>query len=248
MTKPLLAVDVGNTSVYMALYKNGWKPFLRIKTSDFKKSIPAQLVSQLKKTPDIDVVIGSVVPGVTQKLRSFFKKSVTGRVVVAGSDVAVPIKNRYKNPKQVGMDRLLNALAGYRLHKKAMIIIDFGTAITFDVVSKKGEYLGGVIAPGIEISLDALFERTALLPKTKLKHPASRIGRDTIESIRIGCSYGIGGLCERLTQEVSKDLGGNPKIIATGGYASFMKKYCPSIQQIYPNLTMDGLRLTYLAI
>ncbi len=245
MNKPLLAVDIGNTSVHMAIYKNGWKPYLRIATGEFNKGIPSALRMRIQKTPGMDVVIGSVVPGVTQQLKSYFKKAITGRVVVAGLDVRVPIRNRYKDPKQVGMDRLLNALAGYHLYKKAMIIVDFGTAITFDVVSKKGEYLGGVIAPGIEISLDALFERTALLPKTKLRHPAARIGRDTIESIRIGCSYGIGGLCERLIAEISRDLDGKPTVIATGGYASFMRRYCPSIQQVYPNLTMDGLRLTF---
>ncbi len=243
--KPLLAVDIGNTSVHMALYKNSWKPFLRIRTDAFKNGIPKELASKINRSPDIDVIIGSVVPGTTQKLKTYFKTAVTGKVLVAGVDTKIPIANRYKNPKQVGMDRLLNALAGYSLYKKPLIIIDFGTAITFDVVSKKGEYLGGVIAPGIEISLDALFERTALLPQTKLKHPANRIGRDTVESIRIGCSYGIAGLCERLIQEITQQLGGRPTVIATGGYALFMKRYCPSIEAIYPNLTMDGLRLTF---
>lgn len=245
--KPLLAIDIGNTSVHMAIYRNGWKPYLRIRTDAFKNSIPQSLAAKIKKHPQMDVVIGSVVPGVTQKLRAYFKKTVTGRVIVAGADAKVPIANRYKNPKQVGMDRLLNALAGYHLYKKALIIVDFGTAITFDVVSKKGEYLGGVIAPGIEISLEALFERTALLPKTKLKHPGTRIGRDTIESIRIGCSYGIGGLCERLIYEITQQLGRHPKVLATGGYATFMKRYCRGIQEIHPNLTMDGLRLTFLS-
>ena len=156
-----------------------------------------------------------------------------------------PVRNLYKNPKQVGMDRLMNAVAVHQAYKRNTIVIDFGTAITFDAVSAKGEYLGGVIAPGIEISLNALYERTALLPKIKLAHPKAVIGRDTIESIRSGCSYGMGGLCDRIVLELRKKLGRNALVIATGGYAYFMSQYCTSIRQIDPDLVLRGIFLTY---
>lgn len=246
--KQLLAVDIGNTSVHFAFFKGARKiSSFRSATHLFVHTISPAFLKKIRRAPDIDVVIGSVVPQVTKKLVPFFKKNVHGKVIVAGVDHPVPIVNHYRHPKQVGVDRLLNALAAYRQYRRALIIIDFGTAITFDVVSSKGGYLGGVIAPGIEISLDALFSRTALLPKTKLRHPGTRVGRDTMESIRIGCSYGIGGLCERIVREISKELKVQPKILATGGYADFMKRYCPSIQKIHPDLTMEGLRLTFLS-
>ena len=164
---------------------------------------------------------------------------------LVGKDIAVPIINRYKNPKQVGVDRLLNAYAGYSLYKRELIIIDFGTAITFDLVSKKGEYLGGIIAPGIEISLEALFQKTALLPKIRLAHPGSLIGRNTVESIRVGCSVGIGGLCDRIVEELRRKELRKPLVIATGGYAHFMRRYCKTVAKIDDQLVLKGIALAY---
>jgi len=162
-------------------------------------------------------------------------------VFVIGKDLSVPIVNRYKNPKQVGIDRLLNAYAGYRLYRRELIIIDFGTAITFDLVSAKGEYLGGIIAPGIEISLEALFQKTALLPKIRLAHPASMIGRNTTESIRVGCTVGIGGLCDRIVERLRKQHLRHSLVLATGGYAKFMSRYCRSISRIDEDLVLKGI-------
>ena len=246
--KKFLAVDIGNTSIHFAFYEKGvWKKHASVSSRAPKKALMAFLNKNFAGLHDAEVVIASVVPQTDALLKSFFAKKPDVRARVVGHDIKIPIVNRYRNPKQVGIDRLMNAIAGFKRYKKALIIIDFGTAITFDVVGKKGEYLGGVIAPGIEISLEALFQKTALLPKIVLKHPKNLIGRDTAESIRVGCSVGIGGLCDRVVEAISKKYRLNPQVIATGGYASFMKKYCRSIQSIAPNLILDGIRITHNA-
>ena len=238
-----LAVDVGNTSIHFAFYSHGrfGKEF-RVSTKDVRLA-----VAMIRKNNAIaPAVIASVVPKVGQWLKKEIYSKLSVPAYLIGKDLPVPVVNKYKNPKQVGIDRLLNALAAHHDHPRELVIIDFGTAITFDVVSKKGEYLGGVIAPGIEISLEALFQKTALLPRIHLEHPKNLIGRDTIESIRVGCSTGIGGLCDRVVEAISRQYKMKPYVVATGGYAKFMSRYCRSFCQIDPLLIMKGIRLTYL--
>jgi len=246
--KSILAVDIGNTSAFFAEISAGkiGKTF-RIKTQEVHS---VKVARDLRKRFDMKriraIVIASVVPALEKSLRRTLPKTLEVKTFLIGRDLQVPIVNRYRNPKQVGIDRLVNAYAAYRERRSAAVIVDFGTAITFDAISAKGEYLGGVIAPGIEISLEALFERTALLPKTTLRHIGKTvIGRDTVESIRIGCSMGIGGLCDRMIDRISRKLGRKSVVIATGGYARFMKRYCHSIHQVDPHLTMRGIWLTY---
>ncbi len=192
------------------------------------------------------MVIASVVPSASAELKKTASRLGIPSFLV-GKDFQVPIANRYKNPRQVGIDRLLNAFAAYKIHQRALIIIDFGTAITFDIISGKGEYLGGIIAPGIEISLEALFQKTALLPRIQLQHPRALIARDTVESIRVGCSVGIGGLCDRIVEKLGRDRLRKPLVIATGGYAGFMRRYCHSIASIDDQLVLKGIVWTYLA-
>lgn len=245
----IVALDIGNTSAFFAEVSNGkiGKTF-RIKTQNAR---PTSIMGDLRKRFDLKriraVVIASVVPRLGRSLRRALPGALGVKTLLIGKDLQVPIVNRYRNPKQVGVDRLVNAYAAYQTRRGPAVIIDFGTAITFDAISAKGEYLGGVIAPGIEISLEALFERTALLPKTNLHHVGNTvIGRDTVESIRIGCSAGIGGLCDRLAVQIKRKLGVKTLVIATGGYAKFMKRYCKSIDRTDLNLTVRGIWLTYL--
>ncbi len=243
--KDLLAVDVGNTSVHFAYYKMGrLAQEFRLPTKDVESKAAALLKRKFARK-DIDAVIGSVVPKKGRFLKQVIERKLQARAFMIGPKFPVPIVNRYRRPSQVGVDRLLSALAAYRKHKKALIVIDFGTAITFDIVSQKGEYLGGVIAPGIEISLEALFQKTALLPRIRLSHPKNLIGKDTVESIRVGCSVGIGGLCDRIVESISRKYRMKPRVIATGGYAPFMKRYCRSISSIDPHLISQGMLLTY---
>ena len=246
MTSKILAVDIGNTSILFGYYDHGrLKKTFRLPT----KKISAKEIRSLKKIFPVSqigaAVIGSVVPPLGKRLKRDIRAVLGISAALIGQDIPVPITNRYRYPRQVGIDRLMNAVAAFDHYRRAAIIIDFGTAITFDVVSNKGGYLGGVIAPGIEISLEALFQQTALLPKIRLAHPAHFIGRDTVESIRIGCSVGIGGLCDRIIEKIKKNYRLRPVIIATGGYAAFMARYCSAMGRIDPWLTLKGILLTY---
>lgn len=241
----LLAVDIGNTSIHFAVHERGrWRSHFYLSTHAPDRALKRLVIRKTKTLRGYEAAIASVVPSRTAAVARCLRRQGL-KVTLIGKDIPVPIKNLYRNPRQVGIDRLLNALAAYRRVKREAIVIDFGTAITFDVVGKKGEYLGGVIAPGIEISLEALFKKTALLPKIRLAHPKNWIGKDTVESIRVGCSVGIGGLCDRTVEAISKKYRLRPAVLATGGYASFMKRYCKSVQSVLPDLILEGILQAY---
>ena len=244
--KTLIAVDIGNTSTHIAAHAGKkWRSHRRVATQNFKAGVLSAIKAILPKNRESCVVIGSVVPQAGKYLSQAIPEKLGLKTLLIGPEYPVPINNLYRNPRQVGVDRLLNGLAAFKKVRGAVIVIDFGTAITFDVVSQKGEYLGGVIAPGIEISLEALFQKTALLPKTHLQHPHSIIGKDTVESIRVGCSVGIGGLCDRIIEEIESTHHFHAKVIATGGYASFMSRYCRRPNKILPDLIFDGILATH---
>jgi len=160
---------------------------------------------------------------------------------VVGRDVRVPLVNRYTYPKQVGQDRLVGAYAAWRLYKRNCIVADFGTAITIDVVTKKGEYLGGVIAPGLDISLEALATRTALLPKIELKEPPELLGRDTANSMRAGLIYGAAALCDGLVTQLKATYAPGAAVVATGGASLRIAKHARSITHLKPHLVLEGL-------
>lgn len=244
----IIVVDVGNTSALFGHFrKNRLIASFRIASEDISYQSIRQISRRFKMECVSAIVIASVVPRVSKLLLRYIPQALGKKTYLVGKDLKIPIQNKYANPSQVGIDRLMNAVAVHRVYQKDAIVIDFGTAITFDIVTATGQYLGGVIAPGIEITLEALYQKTALLPKIHLAHPRSIIGRNTIESIRVGCSYGIGGLCDRLVREISRFCHFKPLIIATGGYAPFMKRYCRQIDKIDSTLTLRGIYLTYLA-
>ena len=248
MKRAILAVDIGNTSAHFALFspQGRLKKEFRVRTVEIQAQAARIIQKNISLKSKPVVVIASVVPDAGRTLKNITAKKLGLKVFIIGKDFQVPIKNRYKNPAQVGIDRLLNAYAAYTQYHRELIIIDFGTAITFDLVSKKGEYLGGIIAPGIEISLEALYQKTALLPKIKLKHPTSLIGRDTTESIRVGCSVGIGGLCDRVVEELRRRHLRHSLVIGTGGYAHFMRRYCKTMGKIDDRLVLKGILQAYL--
>ncbi|MBI4353192.1 MAG: type III pantothenate kinase [Candidatus Omnitrophica bacterium] len=242
----ILAVDVGNTAVSAAYFSEGRiRKRVHVKTRELEKRFLGVLKRDLELSRAEAVVIASVVPQAAHFLKTKLTRALGVKTLLIGEDLRAPIRNQYRNPKQVGMDRLMNAVAVVRQYKRDAIVVDFGTAITFDVVLGKGEYLGGAIAPGIGVSLEALFERTALLPRIKLVHPKGIIGRDTVDSIRAGCCYGIGGLCDRIIEEIQRFRRFKPLVIATGGYAAFMSRYCRHIQKIDRDLVLKGILYTY---
>jgi type III pantothenate kinase len=152
--------------------------------------------------------------------------------------------NLYRNPAEVGADRIVNAVAAFHRYRQSLIVIDFGTATTFDSISDKGEYLGGAISPGIIIASEALFKKASRLPRVEiLKRPKTAVGKDTAGSIQSGIIYGYAGLVDGMVRRIQKEMGSNPKVIATGGLALLMQDVCESIEAVEPLLTLDGLRI-----
>jgi len=186
-------------------------------------------------------IICSVVPKMTRVLPGVLRELGIRPVALVGRDVRVPLVNRYRYPKQVGQDRLVGAFAAWETYKKDCIVCDFGTAITIDVVTKKGSYLGGVIAPGLDISLDALATRTALLPKVELKEPPEFLGRDTANSIRSGVLFGCVALCDGLVTQLKRQYAPKALVVATGGASRLIAKHARSIDRLRPHLVLEGL-------
>lgn len=246
-----LAVDIGNTNIKMGLFKdNKIVHIFRLNTN--KNISPGQNQSLIKrlfaqgKFKDIEqTIICSVVPrlnGIFQKaLFSVLKK----RPLILGKDIIVPIKNLYIKPEQVGQDRLANALAAFTKYGGPAIVVDFGTAVTFDLVSEKGGYLGGIIVPGIEISLKALTGNAELLPEIRLAKPRTFLGRDTISSMKSGIVYGYAFLVEGILQRLKDILKKRPYIVATGGEAPLISCYCKYFDKIDMNLTLEGIKLVF---
>lgn len=241
----LLAVDIGNTNISLGLFKD--KRLVK------KYSIPTQekqyysrlnaFLGKARSKID-DTIICSVVPKSLLILKKDLRKLLDRRPIIIGKDINAPIANLYRIPAQVGQDRLVNACAGVMLYGAPLIVIDFGTAITFDVVSRRG-YLGGMILPGLRISLDALAERTALLPKIKLNSPKEFIGRDTQNSMLSGIVYGFSALTQDLTRKIKHKIGKSTLVIGTGGNINLVAKFCKAFDSIDRDLTLKGLNLIY---
>lgn len=235
----LLAVDIGNTNITFGIFGNN----KLIKKFDLptKKYNLKKLISCLGKAHLEICIICSVVPKSTKILERDLKPLVKSKPYILGKSVSVPIKNFYRRPSQVGQDRLANAYAGLTLYGAPLIIVDFGTAVTFDVISKNGAYLGGIILPGLRISLDALSRQTALLPLVKLCRPKELIGRDTKCSILSGIIYGYAALTDGLIGAIKRKIGKNALVISTGGNANLISKYCAKVTKIDGDLTLKGL-------
>jgi len=243
----LLAIDIGNTAISLGVF-HGQRLVSNLKIptgkrAAYNRTIKRCLYKGKVKAADISkIILCSVVPKETAALKSALGKLLHKKVWLVGSDISVPIKNRYKKPKQVGQDRLVNAYAGLELFGPGIILVDFGTAITFDVVTKKREYLGGLIFPGLDLSLDALNKKTALLPRVSISMPKSLVGTETISSINNGTVFGMAGACDGIIERLKKRFKGY-RVIATGGNANFIKRFSKKIRTIHPHLTLEGLRL-----
>ena len=237
----LLTIDIGNTTMAFGVFR-GKKLVSTWKIPTHRLFLKHDVLKPLK---DIEgVIISSVVPKATTVMKKIISKRIKITPLVLGENIKAPIKNLYRKPKQVGQDRLVNAIAARQLFGTPAIIVDFGTAITFDVISKRGDYLGGIIVPGIEISLDALSSKAALLPRIKLSPPKELLGRDTVSSMKSGIFYGFGSLCDCLIKKL-KGKYGEGLVIATGGHSELMAKFSNSIDKVKTDLTLHGLRIIY---
>lgn len=251
----LLSIDAGNTNTVFAVSREGQKPFaiwrLRTegaRTADEYASWMYPLIQEAGfKLKDISaVIIASVVPNANFNLRQFCEQYVGAKPLFIGDrDVDCGIVIDMPKPENVGADRIVNAVAAVDMYKTPCVIIDFGTATTFDVVSAKGAYIGGVIAPGINLSLDALHHAAAKLPKIDISKPDKVIGNDTVSAMKSGIFWGYVAMMEGLLERIAGELGQKPFVIATGGLAPVFGGSMKGLDKIDEDLTLRGLQLIY---
>ena len=256
----LLAFDVGNTNIVLGVFKdNKMIASWRLET-DNKKSADeyGMIISQLFKYEGLemenvkDIIISTVVPSVLYTLQHLSMKYFNRKAMVIGPGIKTGLIVKYDNPKQVGADRIVNAVAAHAKYGGPLIIIDFGTATTFCAVTEKAEYIGGTIAPGLKISSEALFEKTSKLPKVELEEPGHVICRNTINSIQSGLVYGHMGMVDYIVKKMKKELleytgseNQEVKVIATGGLATLIDAGIDSIDHVDKMLTLEGLQMIY---
>ena len=249
----LLVVDIGNTNVVMGVYdgltlKSHWRLATDTKTTADEYGI---LFTNLLGSAGIlpvhisAAIVSSVVPILTSTFETLIQQYFHRRPMIVTAEADTGLIIRYPNPREIGSDRLVNAAAAYDKYRRDLIVVDFGTATTFCAITKDGEYLGGVIAPGLGISAEALFARAAKLSKVELTRPKSVIGTDTAGSIQSGLLFGYAGLVDTLVRRIEAELGRSTYVIATGGLSAVIAPETTSIQKIEPLLTLEGLALLY---
>lgn len=247
----LLAIDVGNTHIMLGVYREEniivyWRLATRREsTEDELGMIIKNLLNNSRiDLSDISVIaISSVVPPLMYSLERMSNKYFNLEPLVVGPGIKTGLNIVTDNPKEVGADRIVNAVAAYNLYDGPLIIVDFGTATTFCAVSKYGEYLGGVIAPGIGISLEALFDKAAKLPRVEIIKPPQVIGKDTISSMQSGIIFGYVGQVDGIVCRIMDEFPEEPKVIATGGFASMIARESETIDEVNTLLTLEGLRI-----
>ncbi|MBC2582594.1 type III pantothenate kinase [Clostridium sp. DJ247] len=253
----ILVLDVGNTNIVLGVYENeeliaNWRLSTDLKrTADEYGIQVTQLFLQDKlDTSDVEgVIISSVVPSIMYSLERMIVKYFEVVPIVVGPGVKTGINIRYDNPKEVGADRIVNAVAAHEIYKKPIIIIDFGTATTFCAVTGKGDYLGGTICPGVKIASEALFERAAKLPRVELIRPATVICKNTVSSMQAGIVYGYIGQVDYIVNKMKREMiqlyEEEPFVVATGGLAKLISEESKAIDKIDAMLTLKGLRIIY---
>jgi type III pantothenate kinase len=253
----ILVLDAGNTNIVLGVYKDekliaDWRISTDSKRTADEYGIQViQLFLQSKLDPEAveSVIISSVVPNIMYSIEHMVRKYFEVDPLVVGPGVKTGINIKYDNPKEVGADRIVNAVAAHEIYKCPLIIIDFGTATTFCAVTEDGDYLGGAICPGVKIASDALFERAAKLPRVELNKPERIICKNTVTSIQAGIIYGYIGQVEYIVAMMKDELKRYgerlPLVVATGGLAKLISEGSKSIDRIDPFLTLEGLRLIY---
>lgn len=248
----LLAVDIGNTSVALGIYKERDLVLQgRITTKlisckeDLKEKLDS-LLSETKKNINIEnIIISSVVPSLEKIVLTCFQEIFSISPCYLKAKDIKGIKINYPSPSEVGVDRIVNAIAAVKLYQSPIIIVDLGTAITFDVISKEGAYLGGAIAPGIEISMLALFEKAEMLPKIELKKSKTIMGVNTAKSMESGIYFGFKYLIKGIIKEIKQELNIKPFVVMTGGLTEIYKGEILGVNIINPYLTLEGLRVIH---
>jgi type III pantothenate kinase len=252
----LLVVDVGNTQTHFGVFPDGesrisehWRfATVRASTADELGAVLANLLG-LRGLAFADVsasIVSSTVPQLSEQWTRMAQRYLGHAMLVVGPSIRTGMPIRIDNPREVGADRLVNAVAAYERFHDTCVVVDFGTAITYDAVSSAGEYLGGIITPGAEISIDALYDRAAKLPKVELAEPRSLIGKSTVDAIRSGIVFGFAGQVEGIVRRLRAELGPSTTVIATGGLAGLLVPFIrETIDEVDDLLTLVGLRLIW---
>jgi type III pantothenate kinase len=245
----LLAADVGNTQTVLGLYDgerlvDQWR--VRTETSSTGDEIGALFSRLLDVSTLTGVVLSSTVPALVREYERFAERWLKGvPLLVVGPGIRTGIPIRYDDPREVGPDRIANALAARERYGSPVIVVDFGTSTNFDIVSADGEYLGGVLAPGVEVSMDALFARAARLLKVDLVEPPSVIGKTTVTGLQSGLVYGFAALVDGIVGRIRGELEAEARAIATGGLADVIAPHARTIERVDADLTLEGLRLVW---
>jgi len=249
----LIAVDIGNSNTVVGVFAGTelighW----RVQTNDRRTSDElALLLRQLFALSGLDVsairggIVASVVPPAVAAVVELFERHLEAPVHVVGPGTRTGIQILYENPREVGADRIVNAVAAFDAYPGGCIVVDFGTATTWDVITPKGQYLGGVIAPGVKISADALYQRASKLPRVDIAKPKHVIGRNTTASMQSGLYFGYAGMVDAVVERIREEVDFDPVVIATGGLASLIAADAKTISATDPLLTLTGLRLIY---
>jgi len=249
----LLAVDIGNTNITLGVFEGEeLRATWRIATD--VQRMPddyAVLMLNLLRHRGIDIVdikdgaISCVVPPLTTTFTEMFQKYFNITPLVVGPGMKTGIRIRYDNPRELGGDRISNTAGALSLYRPPIIVVAMGTATAFDTISKEGDYLGGAVAPGIAIAAEALYTRTAALPRVELVHPKKAIGTNTITAMQSGIIFGYAGLIDGVVARIEKELGQKATVVATGGYANVIAKEAKSISKVNPNLTLIGIKVIH---
>ena len=247
----LLAIDIGNTEITCGVFDSEELQATWHVSTGLHRTVDeyAALLLNLIRPTDLrisDVAICSVVPPLVAIFEELCQRYLHTSPLVVGAGVKTGVRIRMDNPKEVGADRIANAAAAHHLYSGPVIIADLGTATTFDVVSREGDYMGGAIAPGIGVATEALFMRAAMLPRVELVRPKRAIGTNTVAAMQSGIVFGYIALIEGMIARIQKELAEPARVVATGGFAELIAKQTPVIDLVNPNLTLVGLRLIHL--
>ncbi len=249
----LLTIDVGNTNLTLGLYEGDTLgPRWRLATDhermpdEYGLQFVGLLIHEDRQVENINgICLASVVPPLTSKIVQACNQYLNRDPLIVDAGVKTGVKVRYENPKSVGADRIADAAAVQHLYGGPACVVDFGTATTFDAISKEGDYLGGAIAPGIGIAAEALFLRAAKLPRVDLQRPPNAIGRNTVHAMQSGLLFGYVALVEGMVERFRGELGNDMRVIATGGLAEILAIETKVIEVVAPWLTLDGLRIIW---
>jgi type III pantothenate kinase len=249
----ILVVDVGNTNIVLGLYEgrrllHDWRLSTnRSSTADEYGMMMYNLFQHagIRLDQVEGVIISSVVPPLMFVLEQLCLKYVKKVPLIVGPGVKTGLNIRYENPREVGADRIVNAVAAIELYGPPCIVVDFGTATTFDYIDEAGQYIGGAVAPGIGISTEALYQRAAKLPRIELVKPKSVVGRNTVASMQAGIIFGFAGQVDGIVDRIREEFGTKPRVIATGGLADLISKESRTIETVNQLLTLQGLQIIY---